>query len=531
MVWAHEMTCYPLHLKAHTSTEYGSLYPLALQYSDTPELQTLEAEEDIQEADAAGIDAFDVDMFTDPSSLECYLDAADAFDSALPSGQPPFLIAPTLDLSLYQIKNATDTVKEAAALAAVEQYCELAQGHPSAAMNDGEFVIFNYGTSQLPPANWLDLRQRLAADGCATYWVANLGADGLTDKPVFPTSTITQYFPEFESSFLFGNAGQWWPNLTSLMASYQRPFAGGMMPGYNREPADAYNDSNGTAQYRSHWNQHLQSNLPWIHVSTWNDMAENTDINPTSDWNITRSEITAFEADRFKGQAIPLDVPTLYITTPKALALAASSSAEALVLNPTGSACTVTIGLYDGKSNLVGKTVTAKLTGMDSSLAIPVQPYTVPAGGYLQAMATLSVGGQSFGQVLSAPILVFPASTGYFQTYLNSTPRIEYYSIPALMALPGTVKLSIKIAAGGTSATATITPPAGDTVQFVDLLHNTREVYNFGSTKPFTVALPAGRVVLGTAVTMPDTNISGYYVARVIDSYGRVGYSTPVLVP
>ncbi|HEX5322323.1 MAG TPA: hypothetical protein VFW40_00955, partial [Capsulimonadaceae bacterium] len=116
-------------------------------------------------------------------------------------------------------------------------------------------------------------------------------------------------------------------------------------------------------------------------------------------------------------------------------------------------------------------------------------------------------------------------------TIFRGSYRTLYYSIPSTAALPGTIGLSVKVGSSGTSAIATITPPAGVTPQCVELLHNAREVINFFNQGPYSVNVPPGTVTLSPGTTVADTHVHGYYVARVIDAQGRVGYSAPVYIP
>ena len=109
--------------------------------------------------------------------------------------------------------------------------------------------------------------------------------------------------------------------------------------------------------------------------------------------------------------------------------------------------------------------------------------------------------------------------------------RRLYYSIPAYAALPGAVQLALNgNPAGGGSATASVTAPAGVSARFNELLQNTRQVVNGFATSQLTTSVPMGtRTIIGGQQISASAH--GFYVGRVIDAQERVGYSDPIYVP
>jgi hypothetical protein len=523
MVWAHAMIVFPLDLnvlKPWAPDGWESLYPrypLDTRRNWPGGNWQLP---DVRAAKAAGVDGFAVDIFTNGSAANGYLDAADEAGG--------FQIAPCLDLGTIHGGQAE---REAAALKATLDYCHIAAGHPSAAKIGDDFLIFTYGTSSLPPEAWQRVRDGLAQAGCKTYWMPDLdmGATGI--QKVFPAAKIASYFPVFESGYLFGGPGRYWKEAVALFKAHGKPFGGGMMPGYERVGA-GYADARGTAAYRAEWAQQARSGIPWAMVVTWNDLSENTEIMPNSDWNLTRSELTCWEAARWKGEAPPWKEPRLYLTTPQMLYPGTSAPVEALVLNGGAGPVTVRVVLLKPDGTPWGLDATAVVAGgHDGAATASLTIRQIPARRFLRARATMSVGGKVLASVLSAPILVPDR---------DAQPGIRtlYYSTPARQALPGKVGITVDgVPLGGKTATARALVPPGIAPQFSEVLFNGEILKNFLAQPPTPLMAP---VQVGRATVTPDgANVLpagaikggtewGFYLSRVTDSRYRVGYSDPI---
>ena len=502
MVWVHSMVCFPLDLKWLPSG-YGENAPLEQARGLEQRTGAGWAATDIQDAKAAGIDGFSVDVFDGDDRN--YLEQADKVGG--------FLIAPCLDLS-----TTPDAQKEAVALRVIEQNCKIAPGHPSAARVGDAYVIFLYGTGMLSPEAWGRVRTQAARDGFHTFIVAAVEAGGdLSVESKFPKTVMASYLPTFEAAYSFGSTGPWWNEATALVKESGKVWAGGMMPGYDREtPNGGFADARATAAYREEWHRHLTSKPAWACVSTWNDLAENTELLPNSDWNVTRAELTRWFSAKFKGQSVGWNQPHLYITTPKIIYRNKPYPAEGLALNPLTRSVRVTTELFDGAGRMVGKSRTAIVPpGQDGAATATIQLAGFPAGRFLRARATLRDDGKVLASVLSAPMLVLDETSqpGY---------RLTYYSIPAHKALPGAVRLPVHAAPGRQTFQARVVPPVGVRPRFAEVLHNGALAHNFFD-QPKIAALPC-RDANGQTVGLTPW---GFTVGRIIDSRFRVGYSDP----
>ena len=501
MVWVHSMICFPLDLK-WLPEGYGENAPLEQEKGLELRTGTGWAATDIENAKAAAIDGFSVDIFDGDDRN--YLEQADKVGG--------FLIAPCLDLS-----TTPDAKKESGAIRIIEQNCRAAQGHPSAARIGEAYVIFLYGAGMLPPEAWGRVRAQVARDGFPIFMVAAVEAGGdLSVESKFPKTLMASYLPHFEAAYSFGNTGPWWNETTALVRESGQLWAGGMMPGYDREtPNGGFSDARATAAYREEWHRHLASKPVWACISTWNDLAEHTELLPDSDWNVTRSELTHWFSAKFKGVNVGWTQPRLYITTPKIIYRNKTYPAEGLVLNPLSRPVRVSIEILDGAGHPVGSPQTSIVKPkQDGAATAAIHMNGFPAGRFLRARATLRMDAKVIASVLSAPILVLDemSQPGY---------RLTYYSIPARQALPGTVKLAVHTAPDRQTFQAKVVSPH-TRLRFVEVLHNAALIHNFFDT-PAAVTLPR-RDPNGQTVGLTSC---GFTIGRVTDSHFRVGYSDP----
>lgn len=514
LVWAHNIPVFNLDIRDPNAQRYGALYPLALRaraHSDS-------YDEIIQAAQKAGIDGFSIDIFTNVGQIRPFYASAD---------RNKFLIAPCLDLSILRQQHKD---LKAGLLQAVETYCREAGSHPSCARERGAFIVFMYGTASLPADTWQDVRATLKNEGLNVFWVGDINVNFNRLRPgVYPDQdNIRQQTLAYLSCYDMGYSfvaipDQYWDTIRGVFAENHKPFAGGMWPGYyrgivgNRRIQPFGSDADGTALYRGYWQRQIQAGLPWTHITTWNDFTEHSNLNADTSYNVTRSEVTAWYAAKFRNQPPPFHDARLYVTTPQALFLNQSENAEALVLNPTSRPVHVTLRLFDGAGAPYGTPV-SKIAEPNSEVAvtIPVKMSEIPAGHFLRARARVGTSNA----IPSAPILIYnmplpPASI---------VPEL-YYSVPANHALPGRVGFSIS------NGQANLSVPSGVTPRFVDLLHDQNIVKTVNTAHVGTpIPLDEDADLKMTDDNYYDAQDFGLYVERVIDDQDRVGFSDPVYV-
>lgn len=502
LVWGHAMITFPLDLDVLKpwipegyEGQYVS-YPLDTRRNYAPGMYH---RPDVQSAKNAGLDGFSVDIFTDGAAADGYLAAADALGG--------FHIAACLDGG-----NDEQIVK------AITVYCERAAKHPSAAKVGEAFVIFTYGTSEAgSPERWKRLRAEIASKGYKTWWMPDLGSD---------PSKIESNLPYFESGYSFVTPPQGLKAVADVYARKSKPFGGGMMPGYYRL-AGGFTDAKGTQTYRDLWKQHLAVQPPWVQISTWNDLAETTGIMPTSDFNLTRSEITAWFAARFRNEATPWKEPRLYITTPKTIYPGQKSHVEALVLNPLSEPVEVSVQLHDSAGKPFSAPVRTVVGPGQEGEAVIQLDTALPEGRFFRARAAL-LGGKDSPEVLSSPIVVLDrdAQQGFVPLY---------YSIPAHRSLHRDIRISL----GGSPAKVSIVAPPDIKAEFSEILFNNEILMNFLNQATTAIEVPRLRTKTirspDGAVAYPKGEIKGgtpwgFYLARFTDVDYNVSYSDPAFV-
>lgn len=497
LVWVHAMKCFPLDTSGPIG--YSNLYPLIMGPG-------VKAQTEIEAAVAAGVDGFFVDVFT--GVVGPYYDGADK--------SPGFLIAPCLDLSCEKPDK-----KEAAALKAVIENYKEAVKHPSAAWVDGALVFFTYGTNQMPPEAWDRVRKAALAQGYKTYFVADINFGDLAVRGVLPRDEISPYLDVFEAFYIFGNTGATWDDVVQFFHNSRRVFCGGMMPGYYRN-GGGYRDARATALYREEWERHLASGISWICINTWNDMAESTEILPDSDWNLTRSELTYWYAQRHKGKTVPWTFPRLYITSVKNTYLGERPLIEALVLNASDAPAKLRLAVKNcSKKETDSVMETTIAPGREGSVTIEANSSTLVAGQYLRGEAELIQKEKTVSKVSSAPILVMDpiAQSGYVKRL--------YYSIPALQSLSENPVLEFNggpLRVGG-KGEAKVLIDNNIKPRFTEVMQNNylllRNVLGSASTM-----LPVPAKLVGSN----KTTEWGFYLGRVTDSALKVGYTDPIYV-
>jgi gamma-glutamyltranspeptidase/glutathione hydrolase len=529
-VWAHTI----MHGMPEFSDEgngniYGDVYPLDLvegNYQATPR-PTARVPRALQ-AGVTGMQVLQQEVDSSVWMTEDWMKWADpTWSDSDPNNN--FMVAPCMQAS------------EAKTIALIKDYAVKATGRPSAARIGGKLVIYTYGARGMAPEAWGRIRTAVQQAGINVYIIADLGVDASQHNFTVIPSMLTPYFQYVDASYIFEDSlHRIWDQLVPFLNSNNRQYAGGHMPGYDREylpgqpqncePYCGFVDAVGTDLYRRLWDLQLAAGGLWQNVITWNDKLERTEIEASSNWNKTRADITAFYSAKLRRLPYPRPRAELYVTSPIHIKIGQSMRSEGMALNGSNEPVTVKTRLLDNNRQPVAGTQAEQVV-MPGASGAAVTPdtavNTMPAGRFFRTHAAIhAADGRLLQEVVSAPTVVYEASA-------NPTPVLRrlYYSVPAYAVMPGAVNLSLSGSpVSSTSATATVTPPAGTQVRFSEVIQNTRSVGNGFTRSPYTVGIPMPpRTTAGGQLTTAAAN--GFYVGRVIDEQERVGYSDPVFVP
>lgn len=523
-VWAHSIEHgLPEYREIPGRNHYGAQYPLDLVPGGHGSPRRPGA--GVQRAQEAGLTGIQVMQFEGHDSGTAFvgewMDQADGtWSNATPDDD--FSVAPTILAS-----SADGTVRM------IDEYLELARTRPSAAAVDGRYVVFVYGTGSMPPEQWRRVREQIDSAGRPVFLVGDLQTDASQHNFTVDASRLDSYVNYFDAVWNFEDSGhRIQDQLVSYLASRGTPYAGGLMPGYNRETSggEGFVDAHGTALFRRNWENALATGAPWQNVVTWNDAVENTDIKPSSNWNVTRAHVNAFYAAQQRGVAQPRPGPELYVTTPDHVRAGEQVRAEALVLHGgrSGEAVQVHVQLRDGSGAPVGEQASASVQAgqaRDATTDVTVPTGHLPAGRFVRAHAwTTDAAGQQVQGVVSAPIVIYEAN----EPDRTEPQRTHYYSVPASAALPEEVRLELNGSPVDGPAVATVTA-GGSPKRFMEVLQNTRQADLGFDVAELSVSVPMKpREIIGGQRIAADA--AGFYVGRVIDDDGRVGYSDPIHV-
>lgn len=517
-VWAHAVAHgLPDYSYWTQGSSYGELYPLELVQGNyqTPRRPN----SGLARMQSCGINGLQYMLFTGDPGNNIASEFAPIADATWSDPDPTkhFMLAPCI----YGELSTTEIIR------LIREYVAYAANHVSCARINGQYVIWVYASQGHTASEWAQLRTSVA--DLPLFLIGDLGVDAAIHGYTIQESRITPLFPYFEASFIFDDSlDHFWPALIDYLNRSNRPYAGGTMPGYSRDNVDTggYIDAEGTKLYRRMWERHLAAGVRWHNMISWDDMVECHEIRPSSMWNTTRADLTAFYAAKHMGRAYPRPRAELYITTPTYVyATTDAIRAEAMVINAGSAPVRITIQLYDHLNVPFGAPSSAICypdATADATTATTIYAGTGMIGKWLRARAEMrDADGTLRATVTSAPIIVYPNG-------LMPSTRLRrlYYSIPSYAALPSNPSLSIPTSPSSGTVTATVTSPPGITTRFSEVLQNTRLVeLGFGQST-FTTSVPmAQKQYLATTVT---SQASGYYLARVIDDQERVGYSDPL---
>jgi hypothetical protein len=522
-VWAHYVPHgLPDFIEGGGAPGYGSLYPLDLvpggpRAAPRPGSGVLRAQQ-------AGLTGMQILQFEQVNAGSDFV--VDWMDQADPTWRDgdrdnDFSIAPCLLVRSTQ-----------GAVRMIAQYSAAAAGRPSAARIDGRLVVFVYAPRSLSLDQWRDVRRAVRATGSDVFLVGDLQAESSQHRLRLDENLVAPYLSVFDASWLFDDGTPAiWDEVQGLLSARRQPFAGGVMPGYDRETSwnGGYVDAGGTARLRYEWELALSSGASWTTIVTWNDAVEHTDIKASSDWNHTRQDVTAFYAAKFRGLPPPRPTAELYVTTPTFVRTGEAVGAEGLVLNGSTRTVTVHTMLVDASRRPVGPVTTAAVPpGAAVAATTAAGPdRTVLPGRFLRAVSWIEdATGRVLQAVLSAPVVVYGRTD-------RPSPMLRrlYYSVPAARALPAQVRLTLTGTPSATApAMATVTVDPGGGIRFVEVLQNTREVMRGYDVDRLSATVPMSATVI-TGGQSVSAETSGFYVGRAIDQKERVGYSDPLFVP
>ena len=268
------------------------------------------SESQIVHAAAAGIDGFAIDVVAKPPvrMVGQFLQ----FAKIAQQHAPGFAIMPCLDCAAVQ---SADEWAEF-----LQEWLKQAGKLASTYRVNGAVVVFTYGAYQMPPADWIKVRETLLQAGHRLFLIGEM--NGYYRTHADPLSRIREYADVFDGLYFFGpNSEEHERKLLSIQRSDGQPLLRiySPSPGYWRVNTGSFaRRYQGTRTYRDAWDLACRLPVHWASITTWNDYTEHTHVEPSRNFSDVYARLTRVGAASFRRESIEpaIGSPTFWLTAP-----------------------------------------------------------------------------------------------------------------------------------------------------------------------------------------------------------------------
>lgn len=495
MVWAHSTHHGQADYTEDGVPRYGESWPLLLKGGGWSSWNSAKLGDRMQEVVDAGIDALQVLIYD-------YEPGANFLTEFMPE-------AANVGLKLAPCYMGTS----GATLAnQINTYITQCGSSPAAAKEDDKFLVWLYAAHDIQDLDVTFADPRIAGKFVIVgdlMTAASQRALDIDEAALDGHAKRYRAVWNFEDSTSLGTVMQ---QVVDYCRTRILPFAGGVMPGYNREnpSTGGFIDPRGTKQLREQWAAHLSYPwIRWVTLVTWQDYSEGHTIRPSSDWHFTRADVCRWYADELKGVAHPT-TPQLYVTAPTHIHQGEKVQAEALVLNGSSSPATVTIDLLNPSGAVVSSASSTVLAGKAGDVT---SNDSLSGVSWVRPRAKMVVDGVTT-TVTGAPVLIYAAGVKP-----TDPDRRRYNSISQRKAGSHGATLT----KSGGKATLTTTSAQ----RTLEVLQNTRSAGRGYATASYaaTVPMAAYEGVGGQSFNAAST---GWIIGRVVGTDGSISYTDPV---
>ncbi len=240
--------------------------PLPVAPSTDPHWQLLNMQKEVRLAIARGLNGFAVDTMsiTDASSggpLMMMLQAAQAVD-------PRFKILLMPDMSAFGSTTAP-----------VETILKAVYNHPSLyRLADGRVALTPFSSETVTPAAWSSLLTSLKNQGLNVAFWPTFGS--LTPTFISQYASISVGLGEWAKPGTPDQLSWTLSGATAVRASSAPLLLDGFSPQGYRPKNFVYDEAVNSLAYRNAWTGALQTNPDIVHIATWSDYSETTQISP-----------------------------------------------------------------------------------------------------------------------------------------------------------------------------------------------------------------------------------------------------------
>lgn len=509
-VWAH-MVPQGLPLASGSDVHYGSERPLSLAPAGTGYQRQIA--DQVQQARSAGLTGMQILLLEGVNTGADFVgDWMTATDQSWEGASSPGLsVAPCLQVS-----------SPSGATAMIEQYAETAAQHASAARSGSALLVWIYNARSLSPGQWDSLRSDLHERGTDVFLVAELQTEASQHGDSLETSMIDPYAHCFDAVWLFEDKeSAVLEDFASWAAANEIPFAGGTLPGYDRETdRGGYVDARGTELWRGHLEAQLASHPAWLTAVTWNDAVEHTSVQPSTDWGSTRADLLAHHSAVFRDAAQGDSETRAYVSSPQYLVAGRKFLAEGLVVNHGDATVRIRARVTSATGQILAEATSDPVAAGGVTAAVIERDLDLRGGEHVVTVVdVLDEGGSRVSGVRGAPVVVYDGG----DPAVPSPDRRRYYSFGSHEATDFSEVAKIDRGAGPGPAGMRVR--TAHPVRSVEFLHNTWPAGLALDDTGVEFQNPPESIVGGQEVsTVPG----GFTIARLVTHEGKIAYSAPV---
>lgn len=278
--------------KHHDVGGYLRVRPLPAEIPSGYDYRRFHLAVEVARAARIGVDAFGVDLLTIDPQNHLWQTSLDLLEAAK-AVSPAFKIIPEPDMTA--IGDAITPEQLADALATFSR-------HPAAFhTHGGRLLVMPFAAEAKPAAWWLDLQRRTAARGVPIALV-----------PVFVDRALLPSFAPFAvGASIWGDryASADLANTRSAQAAKSFGIKQWIMPVAFQDyrPKDRLlAESHNSEGWRRQWQSAIQTQSKGVHLITWNDYSETTQISPTVPGGFGIYDLSGYYIAWFKRGAPPL---------------------------------------------------------------------------------------------------------------------------------------------------------------------------------------------------------------------------------
>jgi len=265
--------------------------PLPVGPWKSPYWREINAAIDVLRAQLIGLDGFGVDI-VDPGKGTSW-DQAFRLCAAAAALAPNFYFVPEIDGAILAKASVEEIVELTSRLAACPSLYRL---------SDKRILFIPFAPQNQGVPFWKDVEDRLHKQGIEIAFVPDLLDLAASAKPFASISAgMTFWGPRDPVTAKSKNTIRTEDTAASLTQFLMRPVA----PQDARPKDSIFWEADNTELFRDLWTQAIEGGGNYVHLITWNDYSEATQIEPSSGSQFLFYDLTAFYTQWFKQQKQP----------------------------------------------------------------------------------------------------------------------------------------------------------------------------------------------------------------------------------